>query len=114
VQVIAAAALVIYLVNLLWGRRNLPPGPWGWPVIGSMHLLGPRPHQTLQKMAERYGPLMSLRIGQKLFIVASSAEAAREFFKFQDANFSSRPFKRAFQVLMPNGMSILLHDILHT
>ena len=87
----------------------MPPGPWGLPIIGCMHMLGPRPHHTFQKMAEKYGPLMSLRIGQKLFIVASSGEAAKEFFKFHDANFSSRPFKRAFQVLMPNGTLLLLY-----
>ncbi|KAG0605998.1 hypothetical protein M758_9G105000 [Ceratodon purpureus] len=105
--VIATTILVIYLVNLLWRRRNLPPGPWGLPIIGCMHMLGPRPHHTFQKMAEKYGPLMSLRIGQKLFIVASSGEAAKEFFKFHDANFSSRPFKRAFQVLMPNDIAFV-------
>lgn len=104
-QVIAIALLVIYLFQrrLFTRYSNLPPGPSGLPVIGSLLLFGELPHQKLAKMATEYGPLISLRLGQKLGIVASSPTMAMEFLKNQDANFSSRPYSRSAEVLSYQG-----------
>jgi len=107
VQVVALATLLVILVSrrLLWRREklNLPPGPPTLPLIGSLHLLGTHPHQTLAVMGQKYGPVMSVRFGQKLCIVATSAEAAKEFLKRQDANFASRPSLRCVELIQPTG-----------
>lgn len=93
VYYIATAVVVILLLRrLLSGRVNLPPGPPGLPIIGHMHLLGTTPHESLANMAQKYGPLMSIRLGARLCIVCSSPETAKEFLKTQDANFGSRPY----------------------
>ena len=56
---------------------KLPPGPTGLPILGSFLQLGEKPHHSLSKFAESYGPLISLRLGSITTVVASSPETAR-------------------------------------
>ena len=95
----------IVLVNVLFSRRykNLPPGPWGLPILGHMHMLGPYPHRDLAKLAETHGPLMTLRFGQQLTVVASNAAAAKEILNTQDLNFSNRMPISFGELVLPNG-----------
>ncbi|GLU23307.1 hypothetical protein SLE2022_393260 [Rubroshorea leprosula] len=60
----------------------LPPGPPKLPVIGNMHLLsGPGPHRNLWELANKYGPLMFLKLGSVSTIIVSSADVAEEVMK---------------------------------
>nr|CAD1837929.1 unnamed protein product [Ananas comosus var. bracteatus] len=70
---------------------RLPPGPKGWPILGNLPQLGPKPHHTLRTLAEAHGPLFHLRFGSVDIVVASSAAVAAQFLKAHDANFSNRP-----------------------
>lgn len=100
-QVPATTVLVIILLRIVLRRSpNLPPGPTGLPLIGSLHLLSALPHQNLAELAKKYGPLMSMRLGQEQCIIATSPETAMEFLKNQGANFSSRPPFRAGDVVL--------------
>ncbi|KAI3699607.1 hypothetical protein L2E82_44031 [Cichorium intybus] len=70
--------------------KNLPPGPTPLPIIGNLHLLGDQPHQSLDKLAKIYGPVMFLKLGSTTALVISSAAAAKEVLQKQDLAFSSR------------------------
>ncbi|KVI04742.1 probable (S)-N-methylcoclaurine 3'-hydroxylase isozyme 2 [Cynara cardunculus var. scolymus] len=70
--------------------KNLPPSPPTLPIIGNLHQIGDKPHISITNFAKEYGPLMSLRLGSQLLVVASSPETAMEILKFQDRSFSSR------------------------
>jgi cytochrome P450 len=90
---------------------NLPPGPRGWPVIGSLGLLAGAlpPHRSLAALAARHGPLMHLRLGSFDVVVASSAETARLVLKTHDLALADRPPTAAGAV-----MSYGYRGILHT
>jgi cytochrome P450 len=100
--------LLILLVVLLqrFGFRKsqkLPPGPWPWPVVGNLFMLGKSPHTALARFAEQYGPLVYLRLGSTHTVVASSPALAKEFLKTQDHVFQARPASLAFNILTNNS-----------
>ncbi|XP_009362819.2 geraniol 8-hydroxylase-like [Pyrus x bretschneideri] len=70
--------------------KQLPPGPKPFPVIGNLHQLGDKPHKSLAKLAQKHGPLMSLKLGQVTSIVISSAAMAKEVLQTHDHFFCNR------------------------
>ncbi|KAF8646787.1 hypothetical protein HU200_065585 [Digitaria exilis] len=86
---------------------NLPPGPWQLPIIGNMHcLLGALPHHAMRKLAQRYGPVMLLRLGHVRTVVVSSPEAAREVLKTHDATLADRPLYVTMDIFTYGGRDI--------
>lgn len=73
--------------------RKAPEAAGKWPVIGHLPLLaGPQlPHLTLGDLADKYGPVFSIRIGLYPALVVSSWEVAKELFTTFDVDISSRP-----------------------
>ncbi|KAG6670721.1 hypothetical protein I3843_Q042900 [Carya illinoinensis] len=59
-------------------RKKLPPGPKPFPIIGNLLDMGDKPHESLAMLAQIYGPIMSLRLGQVTTIIISSAQMAKE------------------------------------
>ncbi|KAM7518283.1 hypothetical protein LguiB_017245 [Lonicera macranthoides] len=97
---IAAGFLVLVLVfyylsfRLKATKIKVPPQAGGaWPIIGHLHLLGGSqlPHITLGAMANKYGPMFTLRLGVHPALVVSSWEVAKELFTIHDMAISSRP-----------------------
>ncbi|XP_024515148.1 cytochrome P450 71A1-like [Selaginella moellendorffii] len=72
-------------------KKNFPPGPFSWPLVGSLFSLGPYRHRSLAEMARKYGPVMFLRLGVRPHIIISSPEMARQVLKEHDVEFASRP-----------------------
>ncbi|KAL1558637.1 unspecific monooxygenase [Salvia divinorum] len=88
------------LIHILLRKKSrFPPGPLPLPVIGHLHLLGPRLHQTFHDLSQRYGPLMQLRLGSINCVVASSPELAKECLKTQELVFSSRKHSTAIDIV---------------
>lgn len=89
-----ATRLIIYS-NLKSTKKSLtPPEPPGaWPLIGHLHLLDNRTPvpRILGAMADRHGPIFSLRLGSHRGVVVSSWEAIKECFTANDLVFATRP-----------------------
>ncbi|KAI9118357.1 hypothetical protein K1719_010689 [Acacia pycnantha] len=82
--------------------RKPPPEAGGaWPVIGHLHLLGgpEPPHITLGNMADKYGPIFTVRLGVHQTLIVNSWEIAKECFTVNDRAFASRPKLVAFEVM---------------
>ncbi|XP_062077850.1 dimethylnonatriene synthase-like [Humulus lupulus] len=73
---------------------NSVPGPSGaLPIIGHLHLLGGQlpVARILGAMADEYGPIYSLKLGQYRALVLSSWELVKECFTTNDRLFANRP-----------------------
>ena len=55
VTLVAAWSFFVFNYNKKKLRRLLPLGPFPWPVIGNLHLLGKLPHQALAALSLKYG-----------------------------------------------------------
>ncbi|KAK1416294.1 hypothetical protein QVD17_32083 [Tagetes erecta] len=101
---VTIAVLLLVLTGIILRRwwytnKNLPPGPVPLPVIGSLHLLGSLPHRSFHKLSQKYGPIMSIRLGSVQFVIVSSPDAAKLFLGTHDAVFASRPYIQAAKYL---------------
>ncbi|CAI9104411.1 OLC1v1003074C1 [Oldenlandia corymbosa var. corymbosa] len=85
-----------------------PPGPPGLPFIGNFHQFdSAKPHEFLSKLSNKYGPLMSLKLGKVRVLVISSAKMAKEALKTHDLTFSGRPPLIVLQKVSYNGLDIV-------
>ncbi|KAL2498322.1 Cytochrome [Abeliophyllum distichum] len=95
------AAIFALLFIFFWrfrpkaSKNSVPPEAGGaWPIIGHLHLIGGGsrlPHITLAEMADKYGPIFTIRLGVQKTLVVSSWELAKELFTTWDVVVSSRP-----------------------
>ncbi|KAH9767462.1 Xanthotoxin 5-hydroxylase CYP82C4 [Citrus sinensis] len=110
----AISALVIFLSIFLLISRNgqkrtikkkqaqrAPRAGGAWPLVGHLHLLGgPEPaHRVLGDMADKYGPIFTMKLGVKQALVVSNWEIAKECFTTNDKAFASRPKTMAMELL---------------
>lgn len=74
-------------------KVTAPEVSGGWPIFGHLSLLkGPTPsHKTLGKLADKYGPIFSIRLGSHRGLVISSSEMAKQCFTTNDLAMASRP-----------------------
>jgi len=100
----AATLLFVFLISLpilvtllshkstSTSKKRRPPGPWNLPLIGSLlHFVKSHPPAVLRDLANKYGPVMFLRMGQIDTVVITSPAAAEEVLREKDIIFASRP-----------------------
>ena len=74
VLVVTAVVLLVKQAARSWRHRSVPPGPWGYPVVGVLPSLRHRPYLTIQKWWAQYGDVFSLYMGQRYVIWFSSCQ----------------------------------------
>ncbi|KAM3393485.1 hypothetical protein ACQJBY_014287 [Aegilops geniculata] len=95
---ISLCLVAVSTLLAIWFRKSkpaakqLPPGPWTLPIIGSLHhVVSFLPHRRITELSRRHGPLMYLRLGEVPTMIVSSAEVAALVMKINDVTFSNRP-----------------------
>ncbi|KAL3623509.1 hypothetical protein CASFOL_032325 [Castilleja foliolosa] len=84
--------VILFIFYTKLQKSKYPPGPPGLPFIGNLHQFDiSTPHIYLWRLSEKYGPLMSMKLGSVPLIVVSSPKIAKEILKTNDLAFSSRP-----------------------
>ncbi|KAE8148909.1 cytochrome P450 [Aspergillus avenaceus] len=115
-------ACVVYLCQNQQ-KLPLPPGPRGLPLIGNIHQAPSRhPWKKFRQWHQKYGPIISLRFGQRTVIVVGSHKIAGELLNNRSAIYSSRPEmlvaghylnKDLHSGLKPYGLEWRAHRRLH-
>ncbi|PSS08394.1 Cytochrome P450 CYP736A12 like [Actinidia chinensis var. chinensis] len=73
-------------------------------------MLGHLPHRSLQNLAKKYGPIMSMKLGSKPAIIVSSPEAAELFLKTHDILFASRPKIQASDIISYGSRGLVFSE----
>ncbi|KAL4581140.1 hypothetical protein LXL04_017349 [Taraxacum kok-saghyz] len=103
--------LLSFLLRILKRKRSTrgkiqrPPQAKGaLPIIGHLHLLsGPQlPHHVLGNMAEKHGPIFSIKLGLQDAVVVSNGTIAKSCFTTNDKAFATRPKLEATKLLAYN------------
>lgn len=97
VEEVSTRVLVVFIVVLLLVRAiqllkeasSLPPGPWGLPVLGSLPFLKGDLHLHFRDLTQKYGSLISTRLGSQLIVVLSDYKMIRDTFRKEE--FTGRP-----------------------
>ncbi|CAN6227987.1 unnamed protein product [Urochloa humidicola] len=95
---LATAMLTLTIAAARYNRRykglRLPPGPPGWPIVGNLFQVafsGKLFIHYIRDLRREYGPILTLRMGERTLVIISSAEAAHEALVEKGAEFASRP-----------------------
>ncbi|CAL8309057.1 unnamed protein product [Lota lota] len=82
---------------------NFPPGPWSLPFIGDVHRVKPSQiHLQFNKLAEKYGPIFSLRILGGRVVVVNGYRLVREALVERGEDYADRPSIPLFEDMVGN------------
>ncbi|OQV15855.1 Cytochrome P450 2J2 [Hypsibius exemplaris] len=98
--VVSFLGLALLAMSLYWYKhRNIPPGPRGLPLLGYAPFFGTNPQDTLLKLGEKYGNILSIYMGPQLTIVLNDYEAIKSAFTGQADVFAGRAVGFVFRFL---------------
>ncbi len=111
-KIVAATIAVLIFLHRLFKhffhqhtKLKRAPGPFPWPVVGNLLMLGKLPHRAFYELSKKYGDIMELKLGSVLTIVVSSPEMAKQVLKVHDLICASRPETIASKIMFEQ------HDI---
>ncbi|MCL7037771.1 hypothetical protein MKW94_010287, partial [Papaver nudicaule] len=93
--------------SIIKNKKQLPPGPRGLPLVGSLPFLDPELHTYFANQAQKFGPIFKLQLGNKLGIVISSPSLAKQVLKDQDMTFANRDVPAAGRAMTYGGQDIV-------
>ncbi|CAG7786193.1 unnamed protein product [Allacma fusca] len=90
------------LIDIYQTRRGrsrlsqLPPGPFRIPIFGYMPFMASNPQNALKKLAQRYGNVFTIYLGNYRVVVLNDYKTIKDAFK--EDNFSGRPNLKMLEV----------------
>ncbi|CAJ1929815.1 unnamed protein product [Sphenostylis stenocarpa] len=84
---------------------TVPQAAGAWPIVGHLHHFGAHQltHKTLGMMADKHGPIFTIKLGSYKVLVLSSWEMVKECFTVHDKAFSTRPSVAASKLMTYNS-----------
>ncbi|XP_076944972.1 demethylepipodophyllotoxin synthase-like [Bidens hawaiensis] len=98
-------AFLLYIFNRKRAKRGnnrqTPQAKGAWPIIGHLHLLGGSEltHKILGDMADKHGPIFTIKLGVHQVLVVSNGDMAKDCFTTSDKAFASRPKSAAAELM---------------
>ncbi|RZC29833.1 cytochrome P450 82A4 [Glycine soja] len=115
---IGVVSLIFLLCLFLYGplkkvhgsSKEAPTVGGAWPIFGHLPLLigSKSPHKALGALAEKHGPLFTIKLGVKKALVVSDWEMARECFTTNDVAVSARPKLLVAELMCYNNAMLLV------
>ncbi|GBM61724.1 Cytochrome P450 2C38 [Araneus ventricosus] len=105
---VAVCILVVTFLLLDWWRKNsnLPPGPWGVPILGYYPFLK-ETHLDFTRLSKKYGKVFSFRtVGGRLIVVLNGHKAIKEVLINRAEEFIGRPHGTNIVSWMSDGIGI--------
>ncbi|KAI9618458.1 hypothetical protein H4Q26_012279 [Puccinia striiformis f. sp. tritici PST-130] len=88
------------------GRRlPLPPGPNAFPFFG--YSFGPYHWRQMEQITEKYGPVSSVRLGNKLLVIVGRVEPALALLEGRSSIYCDRPQLEMAGNIMSGGLRTL-------
>ncbi|CAI2168126.1 10841_t:CDS:2 [Funneliformis geosporum] len=89
---------IFVLIKLLFTRdkpyisnkKNLLPHPPTFPIVGNLLQLNVRPLEKLYQWNIKYGPIYSIKLGQKYIIILNNHEVVNDLIVKQGSKYSSK------------------------
>ncbi|KAI3504804.1 hypothetical protein L1887_26525 [Cichorium endivia] len=83
------------------GKYTVPEASGSWPIIGHLYLLaGPEvPHKVLGSMADKFGPIFTIKLGVNRVLVVNTSDMAKECLTANDRVFAGRPKAMATELM---------------
>ena len=77
---IAGCAFTVLIYLISWCRRphRFPPGPRGVPLLGYIPFIKTRLEQTAFNLSQKYGPVISIRLGTEDHIVLNDYDSIHQ------------------------------------
>ncbi|KAI3869287.1 hypothetical protein MKX03_010503 [Papaver bracteatum] len=72
-----------------------------------MLALGLEPHRALRNLANTYGPIMHLQLGEVRMLVVSSPSVVKQIMKTHDLSFAERPELYSGKVMLYDRSSVI-------
>lgn len=114
ISLVSLAFIVRYFLSSKASGGKTPPSPLGLPIIGHLHLLGALPHRSLDRLAQKFGPLFRIRLGSVEYLVANSSSAVRSILKDHESGFYTRVVTTATLQIAYGGSDMTFNpDELH-
>lgn len=115
VVVFLVTLLLVWLLTTVVGRRRGVPGPFPYPVVGNLPILraaGPDTLATLARLAQDYGCMYQLNLGQMRAVFINDATTLHEAFVKQASDFIQRPYKPPVLQMIKKevGLGVLLSN----
>lgn len=89
-------------INRRGKNKRSPPGPWGIPILGYFPFIWKPYHYAFKDLADKYGPIVRLRMGCKDVVVLNDLASIRE--GLSDPSLMYRPDDFLFRYLHMKGI----------
>nr|XP_043637070.1 cytochrome P450 CYP82D47-like [Erigeron canadensis] len=110
-EALAVIIVIYYLSNIYQNTKkpiSAPEASGAWPILGHFKLFNGSsglPHVAFASMADKYGPIFTVRLGVRRVMLVSDWAIAKEIFTTHDVIVSYRPKYLAAKILGHNYAS---------
>uniref|UniRef100_A0AC35EXM7 Cytochrome P450 n=1 Tax=Panagrolaimus sp. PS1159 TaxID=55785 RepID=A0AC35EXM7_9BILA len=102
--------IVFIFHQCYWRRRNYPPGPFPWPIIGNILMINPNLFdQQLLKLKKQYGKVITIWLPVPM-IVISDAQVLKDTMIKQGDKFAGRPHSNLMVEFIGGNYGLIFSD----